>query len=176
MKICQNCGAEVNDNASFCAKCGSKMETAANQAANTAGNTAGNAGETADQGQQYQQQYYQPVDPYDHTAQFDAKDISDNKVFAMVAYLTGTIGIIIALLAGSKSEYAMFHVRQALKFEVITTLTAIVTLVFIWTIVIPVITGIFLVVLFVCRIIAFFSICGGKAKEPYIIRSFGFLK
>ena len=66
----------------------------------------------------------------------------------------------------------MFHVRQALKFEVITTLTAIVTLVFIWTIVIPVITGIFLVVLFVCRIIAFFSICGGKAKEPYIIRSF----
>lgn len=94
----------------------------------------------------------------------------------MVAYLTGTIGIIIALLAGSKSEYAMFHVRQALKFEVITTLTAIVTLVFIWTIVIPVITGIFLVVLFVCRIIAFFSICGGKAKEPYIIRSFGFLK
>ena len=176
MKICQNCGAEVNDNASFCAKCGSKMETAANQEANTAGNTAGNAGETADQGQQYQQQYYQPVDPYDHTAQFDAKDISDNKVFAMVAYLTGTIGIIIALLAGSKSEYAMFHVRQALKFEVITTLTAIVTLVFIWTIVIPVITGIFLVVLFVCRIIAFFSICGGKAKEPYIIRSFGFLK
>ena len=122
MKICKQCGAEVADNASFCAKCGAKMEATGN--AGGAGNTGnmGNGGANMNQGQ-YQQYYQAPVDPYDHTAEFDQKDISDNKVFAMIAYLIGTMGIIIALLASHKSPYAMFHVRQALKFTVLSTLT-----------------------------------------------------
>ena len=37
MKICKQCGAEVADNASFCAKCGAKMEATGN--AGGAGNT-----------------------------------------------------------------------------------------------------------------------------------------
>ena len=171
MKICQQCGAEVADNASFCAKCRAKMATAGN--AGSTGNTA-NTGNTMNQGQY---QYYQtPVDPYDHTAEFDPKDISDNKVFAMIAYLTGTFGIIIALLASNKSAYAMFHVRQALKFTVLSTLTGIIALILVWTFIVPIAAALFLLVLFVCRIIAFFSICGGKAKEPYIVRSFNFLR
>ena len=46
MKICKQCGAEVADNASFCAKCGAKMEATGN--AGGAGNTGnmGNAGES----------------------------------------------------------------------------------------------------------------------------------
>lgn len=178
MKICGQCGAEVSDNASFCAKCGAKLETPGNpETAGGAGSTAnaGNAGGAVNQGQ-YQQYYQAPVDPYDHTAEFDRKDISDNKVFAMIAYLTGTVGIIIALLASSKSAYAMFHVRQSLKFTVLNTLAGIVALILIWTFIVPVVAGLFIVVLFVCRIIAFFSICAGKAKEPYIVRSFNFLR
>ena len=62
-------------------------------------------------------------DPYDHTAEFDPKDISDNKVFAMICYLMGFIGIIVALLATNSSKYAMFHVRQALKIEVASILS-----------------------------------------------------
>ena len=55
MKICKQCGAEVADNASFCAKCGAKMEATGN--AGGAGNTGnmGNAGANMNQGQ------YQPV-------------------------------------------------------------------------------------------------------------------
>ena len=175
MKICKQCGAEVADNASFCAKCGAKMEATGN--AGGAGNTEnmGNAGANMNQGQ-YQQYYQAPVDPYDHTAEFDQKDISDNKVFAMIAYLIGTMGIIIALLASHKSPYAMFHVRQALKFTVLMTLTGIVAMILVWTFIVPIAAGVFILVLFVCRIIAFFSICGGKAKEPYIIRNFNFLR
>lgn len=172
MKICQQCGAEVADNASFCAKCGAKMESAGN--AGSTGN-ASNTGNGMNQGQ-YQQYYQAPADPYDHTAKFDPKDISDNKVFAMIAYLTGTIGIIIALLASNKSAYAMFHVRQALKFTVLSTLTGIIALILVWTFIVPIAATLFILVLFVCRIIAFFSICGGKAKEPYIVRSFNFLR
>ena len=36
--------------------------------------------------------------------------------------------------------------------------------------------GVCTIILLVLRIIAFFQICGGKAKEIAIIRSFGFMK
>ena len=48
--------------------------------------------------------------------------------------------------------------------------------VFFWTFLIPVACGICYAVLFVVRIICFFSICKGQAKEPPIIRSLGFLR
>lgn len=115
-------------------------------------------------------------DPYDHTAEFDPKDISDNKVFAMLCYLMGIFGIIIALLASNSSKYAMFHVRQALKFEVVNILMLICTLVLFWTIIVPVAYGIMSAVLWVIKIICFFQICSGKAKEPAIIRSLKFLR
>ena len=45
-----------------------------------------------------------------------------------------------------------------------------------WTIIVPIAAGIAYIVLAVVKIICFFQICSGKAKEPAIIRSFGFLK
>lgn len=119
---------------------------------------------------------YAPVDPYDHTAEFTQKDISDNKVIAMVVYLMGTMGIIIALLGANTSPYAAFHVRQALKFTVIHVLMGIITVLLCWTFIVPLAALIALLVLFVVKIICFFSICKGQAKEPPIIRSFGFLR
>ena len=135
---------------------------------------------------QYQQPPYQPpqyqpygqpvYNPYDHTAEFDPKDISDNKVFAMLVYLMGTIGVIIALLASHASPYAMFHVRQGLKLTVVNILLGIIMVVLIWTVIVPIICGIAFVVLFVINIICFFQVCGGKAKEPAIVCSLGFLR
>lgn len=138
----------------------------------------------SDQNQQtnYQQQApqgyspYQQYDPYDHTAEFTAEDISENKVFAMICYLVSGIGIIIALLAAQKSPYAMFHVRQAAKFLVFDILLAIVCVVLCWTIIVPIAYGIMTTALWIIKIIAVFQIASGKAKEPAIIKSLGFLK
>ena len=149
------------------------------------------------QGQQYQQtaapgaaqgQYQQPYQGYqapvyapvaakkiDHTNEFDAEDISKNKIFAMLVYLLDFMGIIIALLAGP-SEYVRFHVRQALKFTVVEVLTAICIAVLVWTILVPIAGAIFLLVLLVIKIICFIQVCKGKACEPAIIRSIGFLE
>ncbi|MDO4608142.1 MAG: zinc ribbon domain-containing protein, partial [Clostridia bacterium] len=113
---------------------------------------------------------------YDHTAEFDAKDISDNKVIAMLVYLLGTVGIIIALLAGSNSPYASFHARQALKFMVVEMLAAVCALVLCWTIIVPLAYLILSITLTVIKFICFFQICSGKAKEPAIIRGLNFLK
>lgn len=112
-------------------------------------------------------------DPYDHTAEFDPKDISDNKVFAMLCYLMDFIGIIVALLATHSSKYTMFHVRQALKITVVSILSVFVLIIpFLGWIAFPILQGI----IWVIKIISFFQICSGKAKEPAIIRSFGFLR
>ena len=151
-----------------------------------------------------------PVQSWDHTNEFDAKDVSENKAVAMLVYLLGFLGIIIALLAGTTSPYAAFHVRQGLKFVVMDTLIAIVAFLF-FLIMIPFTTGsllsglsgygygggvdlggfaaiggfgaivylllgIFTLVLAVVKIICFFSICKGEAKEPPIVRAFGFLR
>lgn len=119
-----------------------------------------------------QQNYY---DPKDHTAEFDAKDISDNKVMAMLPYLLGTIGIIIALLASRESAYTYFHVRQALKITVVSVLIGIITVLLCWTIVVPIAGGVCGIILLVVRIICFFQICTGKAKEAPIVSGLGFL-
>lgn len=148
MKNCVKCNAPLEDDAAFCPSCGA-----------------------AQNGQQ-------PVvvDPYDHTAEFDAKDISENKVICMLVYLLGPIGIIIALLASNTSAYVRFHVRQALKFTVVEILLGICAALLFWTIIVPIAAIGFMGFLAVVEIICFFQICGGQAKEPIFIRKLGFLK
>ena len=167
MKICPNCHAQLDDSSIFCTSCGTQFGAVPPQQ---------NAVPPQQNAVPPQPAFAPAYDPYDHTAEFDPKDISDNKVFAMLCYLMDFVGIIIALLATHSSKYTMFHVRQALKFTVLSTLTGIIALILVWTFIVPIAATLFILVLFVCRIIAFFSICGGKAKEPYIVRSFNFLR
>ena len=107
----------------------------------------------------------------------DAADhVLVNSTKSMVGHLLGAAGVIIALLGSQSSPYAGFHVRQSLKFTVVDILLGIISAVLFWTFLIPVACGICYAVLFVVRIICFFSICKGQAKEPPIIRSLGFLR
>lgn len=163
MKNCIKCNTPLDDNAEFCTNCGERQSHTQQQT-------------PPPPQQQYQQQYYAAPDPFDHTSEFSAKDVSDNKIMAMLMYLMGTIGIIIALLAGTNSPYVGFHVRQALKFVVANVLLGIVSLILAFTIIVPIAAGIMMLVLFVVKIIAFVQICQGKSVEPYIIRSLKFMK
>ena len=86
----------------------------------------------------------------------------------MLCYLMGTLGVIIALLGSHTSPYAAFHVRQSLKFTVLDILLLLIGLIFFWTVLVPIACAICYVVLGVVRIICFFSICKGNAKEPPI--------
>ncbi len=152
MKVCMNCHLQYDDAASVCAKCGAPLQQIP---------------------MQFRQQMPIIADPTDHTAEYDPKDISDNKVFAMLPYLMSFIGIVIALLAAPSSPYTMFHVRQGLKLEVVSILLGIIAI-------IPIIGwlvfGVGGIVIFVVKIICFFRVCSGEAKEPPIISGLGFLK
>ena len=153
MKTCANpnCRQPLDDNAQFCPNCGMPCS----------GQSAPN--------------FMQP-DPFDHTAEFDPADISENKVVAMMPYLIGAIGIIVALLSIRESRYIAFHVKQALKLTVVSTLVGLLSGLLCWTIIVPIAGAVCMLILFVLKIIAFFQVCGGKAKEPSIIRSLGFLR
>ncbi len=166
MKNCPNCNIQCDDQAQFCPNCGFSFVQTPPPA------------------------YAAPapaVDPFDHTAEFDQKDISDNKVISMLVYLMGAIGIIIALLASSSSAYAGFHVRQALKITDVEILApialavcAIINIIpflgwFVFALVV-IAYGVLSIALLVAKIIAFFQICKGKAVEPIIIRNLSFLK
>lgn len=164
MKNCPHCGNQIDDNAVFCPFCGAQFQEPSGMYQNNGG---------ASYAPQPNVMY---IAPYDHTREFDAKDISDNKVYCMVVYLIGIFGVIIGLLAAQKSPYVSFHVRQALKFTVCDTLLGIVALVLLWTFIVPIAAAIAYAVLYVIRVICFVQICQGKAVEPAIIRGLGFLK
>ena len=161
MKICPNCAAQCSDENRFCTICGTQLPEAP-QAAPTAFPT-----------------YYQPAapmaDPFDRTAEFDQSDIHGNKLYAMAIYLLGLVGVFIALLGAKESAYVQFHVKQMLKFSIVELLLGICAAVLFFTILVPIAAGVCLTILEVIRIIAFFQVCGNKAKEPAIIRSLGFL-
>lgn len=149
MKNCPKCGAVCDDNSSFCNNCGSALD-----------GSPANA-QTFD------------ADPFDRTAEFDPADISANKVIAMAPYLMGWVGIIIALLAINNSKYVAFCVKQALKLEVCFVLSAFLCIVpFLGWLAFAVCS----IIIFVLKIIGFFNVCGGKAKELPIVRNFDFLK
>lgn len=115
----------------------------------------------------------------DYSSQFNPKDISENKVTAMAAYLLGPIGIIIALLAARDSAYTAFHVRQALKITVCSIVLEIIAAVLALFGMIPLVGIIFkLVLVIICavwlgvlvlRLIAIAQVCDGEAREPAVI-------
>ena len=148
MAFCPNCGAQVEEGVAFCPQCGTGLNGAAPI----------------------------PVDIYDHTMEFHPQDISDNKVYAMLCYLMGMIGIIIALLASGESPYLKFHVRQAVKISVTSMLLWIAAIVLCWTLIVPAAAGVLSLVIFVISIISFFRICNGRSVEPELVRSLNFLR
>lgn len=163
MRICPICQSQVSDESAFCTTCGNRMPEMPQQAPAQANGY---------------QNYYQPVpvcDPYDHTAEFDATDVHNNKVYALLMYMSGLLGIIIALLGCKDSAYVQFHLRQNLKFFVVEILLSLCASVLFFTFLVPIVAGIALAVVEVVKIIAFFQVCGNKSKEPAIIRGLGFL-
>ncbi len=150
MAFCPKCGNQVEDGTAVCPACGNQL------GAPIAPVIA--------------------VDPSDHTAEYDPADISANKVKAMLCYLLGVWGVILAALTGTKSDYVDFHVREVLKVTVLEILVGFITGLLCWTFIVPIAGFICLGILLVVQIIGFFRVCKGQAKELPIVKAFKFLK
>lgn len=154
MKICPCCTAQLDDDAQFCRNCGAVQPDAERLFAQPA-----------------------PVEePYDHTKEFDAQDVAAGKLPAMLVYLLSVVGILLAQLTAKDSPYVSFHIRQGMKFLVAEVLVGLAAAVLCWTVLVPIVAAVAMVVLVVVRFVCFVQVCQGKALEPAIIRSIGFLK
>ena len=143
MAFCSQCGAEIPDGATSCPNCNATVAQPKAVVANE----------------------------WDHTAEFDAKDISDNKIYALSAYLLSFFGIIMCLLV-KDSPYAKFHAREALKIDMALAIISVITSLLCWTCIVPIVGIVFICILVVVDIIAMVQVCKGEAKEPWLIRSF----
>ncbi len=181
MKQCTNCGTQFDDNVQFCPNCG--QVAAQNNAQQGTQNTAPNAAQNGAQGN-YQQYAGTPYgyapqyvpNPYDHTAEFSAQDVSEHKPYALLLYISGIIGIVVCLLLRSDSPFLKFHLKQVVKIFVTQALVIMFGALLAFTIIVPLAAAVCLVVLFVIQLICFFRVCGGKSVEPPIVAGLSFLK
>lgn len=188
MKVCPNCHNAVDDNITFCPNCGANVGAQQPQRPQQPQQPQRPQQQYQQPQQQYAQQQYQQQyqqqrpqyanvpDPYDHTSQFTAEDVSANKLLAMLVYVLGAVGIVIALLAGKDSAFAKFHARQGMKIVLLETICTLATTFLVWTFIVPLAGAVCTVILLVVRIICFCQVCSGKSVEPPIVRSFTFLK
>ena len=97
---------------------------------------------------------------------FDAQDIADNRMLAMLGYLS--MGIL-PMLGCRNSAYAMHHVNQALWIFIGSMLCSLAAGILAFTVIIPILGGIALIVLFVFEIIGIVRALKGSGKPlPFI--------
>ncbi|MCR4654824.1 MAG: zinc ribbon domain-containing protein [Lachnospiraceae bacterium] len=156
MKTCPNCGAQIEDNNVFCHVCGTNLDNpiATEQNARPA---------------------------WDHTGEFSEEDVHNNKVIAMIMYLSGLYGTLVCfailwLIGKGKSDYLFFHVKENFKITLVNTLLILFAGFFFWTVVIPIAACICGVIILVLRFICFVQVAKNQSKEVAIIRGLKFLK
>lgn len=189
MKTCPSCSAVMDDSTVFCTSCGTKLDVA--PAPQAPVNPAPQYQAPVNPAPQYQapQSQFNPNpaynqaqpgasmrDPTDHTAEFAEEDVAENKPFALLIYIGGLIGLLIAIFLKKDSAYLRFHIRQGIKIylaELLLTvffaLTAILLITYFAFIIL-------LLIIIIVRLICFFDTAKGLSKEPPIIKSLSFLK
>ena len=91
MAFCKNCGQQMNDDAVFCANCGTPVEN-------------------AQQAQQQAQQQTQQQAPVQPTVVTGDADVQQNRGIAWLSYV-GLL-FLVPLFARKSSDYCKFHVKQ----------------------------------------------------------------
>lgn len=96
MSYCKKCGAEIEDGVKFCPSCGTATDEATDETTGKGfADFVAGLNNTADT-----------------TAEFDTKDIEDNKVMALLSYI-GPL-FLVPMLAAPNSKFARYHANQGL--------------------------------------------------------------
>lgn len=167
MAFCSKCGNEMQEGAKFCDKCGASFATGekVNDTFDAIKDKFENLNNTADT-----------------TKEFDAADINDNKVMAILAYIS--ILFLVPLLAAKDSKFAKFHTNQGLVLFIISfawaiisgMLSAVFLFVPLFNVVVAIIGWLVSLVLVAFMIIGIVNAATGKAKELPLIGSIKIIK
>lgn len=182
MKTCENCGATLENTAAFCTACGAPVTTAPvveeapavapvvpPVAPAPAYNTSG----------AYSAPQASVKDATDHTDEFCAEDVAENKLIVALAYvLPVTVGAILCVWLSkvSDSKYLKFHSREILKLAICSLVVTMVCAVTSFLVIPAIALGAASVVVIVLRVIGFIQAVKGQSKELPIISNIEILK
>ncbi len=165
MAFCSKCGKEIIEGQRFCPGCGAPADGGA---ANTTKSAATPTIDLSDRIANF-------TNTADTTAEFDATDIQENKVFAILAYIW--ILFLVPLLAAPNSKFSKYHANQGLILFI--TWFAVLVLSFIFRL-IPILGIIISVILYLCfislMVIGIVNASQGKAKALPLIGGIKLLK
>lgn len=154
MPKCPKCNNEVKFGEKICPECGQNLYEATEKKVADVMNTP------------------------DITADFDAKDIEDNKIMGVLAYL-GLL-VLIPIFAAPKSKYARFHSNQGLILFIVNTILQIACEIIGGIPIVGFIGGILGPVCalfgFIFTILGIINVVNGLAKELPIIGKYKILK
>lgn len=153
MQYCKKCGAQLEDDAKVCTACGAPVEEAANGAKDFSEKVAA-LNNTAD-----------------HTDDYDAKDIEDNKLMGILAYLG--ILVLIPIFAAKESKFARFHANQGLILLICSVIISAVSWIPILGWIVGAVGGL---IVFILMIIGIINVVGGRAKELPVVGKYTILK
>lgn len=115
-------------------------------------------------------------DEFDKTELFSEEDVKNNRLFAVLIYLTGAVGIIISMIYDKNSPYLSFHRNEGIKIAITEALILLVSLLLFWTFIIPVLGTAALITLNVIKLISASWTLKGQSKEALILRNINILK
>ena len=175
MAFCGKCGTQVNDGVKFCPSCGAPVSAQEQTNQDTQQQTAGAQND-------FSAKIAELNNTADNTAEFDKADIEQNKVMAILAYLSWLV--LIPLFAAPKSKFARYHANQGLVLAIVEIawwivqgiLSAVLYSIS-WRLgFISTILGLVNIVFLIFAIIGIMNAAQGKAKALPIIGKFKILK
>ena len=117
-------------------------------------------------------------DTPDHTAEFEAQDIQDNKVMGILAYI-GLL-VLVPIFAAKNSKYARFHANQGLVLlicaAIVLTVLGILTVIPYVGIVFKILESLASLAVTGLAVFGIVNVARGKAKELPLIGKFKILK
>jgi uncharacterized membrane protein len=115
----------------------------------------------------------------DHTDEFSAEDVAENKLIVVLAYLMPlTLGAIICTWFGKigDSAYLKFHSREILKLAIVSIVLTTICAVTSFLVIPAIVLGVVSVLVIVLRVIGVVQALKGQSKELPILDSLSFLK
>lgn len=196
MKICNTCGFECEDNLEICPTCGRSCD-----GSDPKNNTVPQTDPFAEYRKQIDLQMKEQEkrieaikkqmqeekekeksrkeedakksekSKWDKSALFSGTEVKEYRLTAVLIYLLGIVGIILALITDKNSPYLKFHINESLKITVITASLTAISALLSFTFIIPALAGAGIIACSVVRLISAYKTLNGKSENAVIIRN-----
>lgn len=177
MLYCGKCGTKVEEGTKFCPGCGS--EIVAKEATEETVNAESKTANTND----FSEKIAALNNTADTTGDFEAKDIEQNKIMGVLAYLSWLV--LIPIFAAPKSKFARYHANQGLVlaisevvFWIATAIVNAILYAISWRLgsIVSTLLGLANIGFLIITLIGIVNAANGRAKELPIVGKFKILK